>query len=208
MVHWVLPVYVVSGIALLVSGYISYANKPLCTQNIVTRNEAIRLHRIKLRQFELGKNEQFTPEEEAQYAIFKRADKKDRILDQVLSISVPLHLITLLVFIIYSHWALQMPLYFLSGFLILIGKIDSVTSGGFTKRPLCVTNQSFHELDLVEAFYKQINGLPLNDEEQRYIKNYDTEIRWNRWQMNVLYLGISLHLIATLLHGILTIFTS
>lgn len=208
MVLWVMPVYVISGIALLVSGYISYVNKPLCSQNIAIRNEAIRLHRIKLRQFELGKNEQFTPEEEVQYTIFKRADKKDRMLDQILSISVPFHLIALSIFIIYSYWALKMPLYYVSGFLILIGKIDSVTSAGFTIRPWCVTDQSFHELYIIESFYKKINGLPLNDEEQRYIKNYEMEIRWNRWQMNVLYLGISLHLIATLLHGILTIFTS
>ena len=206
---WIMPVYVISGIALLVSGYVSYANQPLCSKNIAIRNEAIRLHRIKLRQFELGIDEQFTPDEEAQYAIFKRADKKDRILDQVLSVSVPVHLFTLFILMISSNWGLQMPLYITSGFLILIGKIDSVViSGGFTIRPLCVTNQSFYELDVVESYYKQINGLPLNYDEQRYIKNYETEIRWNGWQMNVLYLGISLHLIATLLHAILNMFTS
>ena len=205
---WIMPVYVISGIALLVSGYVSYANQPLCSKHIAIRNEAIRLHRIKLRQFELGIDEQFTPDEEAQYAIFKRADKKDRILDQVLSVSVPVHLFTLFILMISSNWGLQMPLYILSIFLIFIGKMQSIVGSGGGKIPLCVTNQSFYELDLVESFYKQINGIPLTEEEKKYIDNYQTEIRWYGWQMNVLYLGISLHLIATLLHAILNMFTS
>ncbi len=205
---WIMPVYVVSGIALLVSGYLSYTNKPFCFQNQAIRNESIRLHRLKLRQFDLGAKEQLTPQEEVEYAIYKRADKKALFIDQILSISVPFHLITLAIFIIYSNWALLIPLYFVSAFLILIGKNDAVTNASGFKKPLCVTNQSFQELDIIESFYKRINGLPLNEEEKKYIKNYETEIRWYGWQMNVLYLGIALHLIATLFHGILNIFTS
>jgi hypothetical protein len=99
---WIMPVYVVSGIALLVSGYLSYTNKPFCFQNQAIRNESIRLHRLKLRQFDLGAKEQLTPQEEAEYVIYKRADKKALFIDQILSISVPFHLITLAIFIIYS----------------------------------------------------------------------------------------------------------
>ena len=205
---WIIPIYIVSGITLLVSGYLFYTNKPFCFQNQAIRNESIRLHRIKLRQFDLGAKEQLTPQEEAEYAIYKRADKKVLFIDQILSISVPIFLITFLILIVSSNLALQMPLYILSGFLILIGKNDAVTNASGFKKPLCVTNQSFYELDLIESFYKRINGMPLTEEEKKFIDNYETEIRWYGWQMNVLYIGIALHLLATILHGIIHLFQS
>jgi len=203
-----MPVYVVSGITLLVSGYFSYANKPFCFQNQAIRNESIRLHRIKVRQFDLGTKEQLTPQEEAEYAIYKRSDKKVLFIDQILSISALVHLLVLAILIIESNWALQMPVYIVSGFLIFIGKNQAVTGSSGYRKPLCVTNQSFYELDLIESFYKRINGLPLNEEEKRYVDNYETEIRWYGWQMNVLYVGIALHLLATIFHGIIHIFQS
>ncbi|DAB37884.1 MAG: hypothetical protein A2552_08325 [Sulfuricurvum sp. RIFOXYD2_FULL_44_160] len=205
---WIMPVYIVSGITLLVSGYFSYTNKPFCFQNQAIRNESIRLHRLKLRQFDLGAKEQLTPQEEAEYTIYKRADKKAFFIDQILSISVPIFLITFLILIVSSNWALQMPLYIVSAFLILIGKNDAVTNASGFRKPLCVSNQSFYELDIIESFYKRINGLSLDEEEKRNIDNYETEIRWYGWQMNVLYVGIALHLLATILHGIIHVFQS
>ena len=101
-----------------------------------------------------------------------------------------------------------MPLYIVSAFLILIGKNDAVTNASGFRKPLCVSNQSFYELDIIESFYKRINGLSLDEEEKRNIDNYETEIRWYGWQMNVLYVGIALHLLATILHGIIHVFQS
>lgn len=202
-----MPVYVVSGITLLVSGYLSYANKPFCFQNQAIRNESIRLHRIKLRQFDLGAKEQLNPQEEAEYAIYKRADKKLLLIDKVLGIAVFINLPMLFMLMISSGWALNMPLYIVSGLLIFLGKpifINWIQP----RQPLCVTNQSFYDLDLIEALYKRFNGLQLNEEEKRNIDHYETEIRWSRYHLNVLYTGIVLHIIATLLHGIVHVFQS
>lgn len=200
-----MPVYVVSGITLLVSGYLSYANKPFCFQNQAIRNESIRLHRLKLRQFDLGSKEQLTPQEEAEDAIFKRADKKVLLIDKILGLAVLINLSMLFMLMISSGWALNMPLYIVSGLLIFLGKpifINWIQP----RHPLCVTNQSFYDLDLIEALYKRFNGLQLNEEEKKNIDHYETEIRWNSYHLNVLYVGIILHLLATILHGIMHIF--
>lgn len=206
MLVWILPVYIISGIGLTIAGYLSYKHKPYCFQNQAIRNEAIRIHRIKLRQFDLGSKEQLTPEDEKQYEIFRQADKKDTFIDYMLDLFVAVHLICLMIFMIpSSNWGELVPLYYISGLLILIGKPVLLSVGNF-KKPLCITNQSFYDLDIIESFYKQINGQTLNDEDKKHIKNYETEIRWNRYHMNVLYMGIVLHLIANLFHGILVIY--
>lgn len=203
-----MPLYVISGIALLVSGYFSYTNKPFCFQNQAIRNESIRLHRIKVRQFDLGSKEQLTPQEEAEYAIYKRADKKYLFIDQMVKLFVAVHLICLFILMVPpSNWGYEMPIYYVSGLLIFIGK-PVFTSTTSYRQPLCVSTQSIHELYIIESFYKKINGLPLNEEEKKYIDNYETEIRWYGWQMNVLYVGIALHLLATILHGIIHLFQS
>lgn len=202
-----MPAYIVSGITLLVSGYLSYTNKPFCFQNQAIRNESIRLHRLKLRQFDLGAKEQLNPQEEAEYAIYKRADKKVLLIDKVLGIAVLINLPMLFMLMISSGWALNMPLYIVSGLLIFLGKpifINWIQP----RLPLCVTNQSFYDLDLIEALYKRFNGLQLNEEEKRNIDHYETEIRWNRYHLNVLYIGIALHLLATILHGVIHLFQS
>lgn len=192
---------------MIVAGYQSYANRPLCFQNPAFRNEAIRLHRIKLRQFDLGAKEELTPQEKAQYAVYKRADKKTLMIDKILSIAVLVFLVTLFLLIISSHMALQMPAYIVSGFLIFLGK-PMLINWTQPRQPLCVTNQSLYELDIIESFYKRMNGIPLNEEEKRNIKNCETEIRWNGYHLNALYAGILLHTVATLLHGILYMFQS
>lgn len=205
---WIIPLYILSGITLVVTGYLTYANKPLCFRNIAFRNEAMKLHRIKLRQFDLGSKEKLSPLDEMQYAIYKRADKKYLWIDQILNIAVLVFLFTFFLLVIDSNWASQMPLYIVSGFFIFIGKISTVLGNSRTRQHLCVTNQSFYDLDIMESFHKQMNAIPLNEEDKRHIKNYETEIRWTDYHLNVLYVGILLHIVATLLHGILSMFRS
>lgn len=206
MLVWLMPTYIISGIALVIVGYQSYVNKPFCFQNQAIRNESIRLHRIKVRQFDLGLTEQLTAEDEKQYEIFKRADKKYFFIDKMLNLFVAIHLVCLAILIIPPlEWGNTMPLYFVSGLLILLGKPVLIRISDYRK-PLCVTTQSIHELYIIESFYKQMNGSQLNEEEEKYIKNFKTEIRWNGYHMNVLYTGIVLHIIATTLHAIVYIF--
>lgn len=206
MLVWLMPTYIISGIALVIAGYQSYVNKPFCFQNQAIRNESIRLHRIKVRQFDLGSTEQLTAEDEKQYEIFKRADKKYFFIDKMLNLFVAIHLVCLAILIIPpSEWGNTMPLYFVSGLLILLGKPVLIRISDYRK-PLCITTQSIHELYIIESFYKQMNGSQLNEEEKKYIKNFETEIRWNGYHMNVLYTGIVLHIVATILHAIVYIF--
>ena len=206
MIVWLMPAYILSGVALVIVGYQSYITKPFCFQNQAIRNESIRLHRIKVRQFDLGSTEQLTPDEEQQYDVFKRADKKYLFIDQMVKLFVAVHLICLMILMVPpSHWGDTMPLYYASGLLIFIGK-PVLTSTGNYRQPLCVTTQSIHELYIIESFYKQINGIPLTEEEKKYIDNYESEIRWNGYHMKVLYIGIVLHIIATILHSIVYMF--
>lgn len=208
MLLWLMPVYISSGIALVIAGYQSYIYKPFCFQNQVIRNESIRLHKIKVRQFDLGSTEQLTPEEEKQYEIFKQADKKYLLIDQMVKLFVAIHLICLTILMVPpSNWGDAMPLYYISWLLILFGKPVLLNVSDY-RQPLCVTTQSFYELDIVEALYKRLNGLKLDEKDKRHIKNYETEIRWTSYHLNVLYAGIVLHIAATLLHGILSMFRS
>ncbi len=196
MPQWIMPVYIISGIVMFIGGYFSYKYKPCYLLESSEFESAIKLHRKKFREKELGIKETMTDEEQKQYTFFKHIDSMDYIWGSiVLGLSGLAHLFLLVVLSISSlHFASQMPLYYISGILLLIG-FNGFVLGGINQ--LRGTDMTLATLD---SFHAKINNQKLNKEDEKNIKNAKFEITRLIWQRNILFVGLWLHLIASLLH--------
>lgn len=162
------------------------------------REIGMELFRKKLR------NESMSPTELEQYQIFERADRMDSIWrHRVLGLSILVHLPMLFLLAISSNWAIEMPLYIVSGFFLFIGGIDSFIM--ITVLPFCISEMPDRKLEILDAFHKKKNGLSLSNEEIRDINNSETEIKWYSWQQKILFFGLGLHILASVLHSTLTL---
>lgn len=196
MAPWIIPAYIISGVGILAGGYFTYKYRPYCMLESPQREIGMELFRKKLR------NESMSPTELEQYQIFERADRMDSIWNhRVLGLSMLVHLPMLFILIIASNWALEMPLYLLTGFLLFIGAIDVFTPG--IALPFCTSTLWDIKLEILDSFHKKINGLSLNNEDTRNINNSEKEIKWYSWQQKILFVGLGLHLLASVLHGAL-----
>ena len=145
-----------------------------------------------------------SPTELEQYQIFERADRMDSIWRQrVLGLSMLVHLPMLFLLAISANWALEMPLYISSGFFLFIGGIDSFIM--ITVLPFCISEMPDRKLEILDAFHKKKNGLPLTNEELRDINYSETEIKWYSWQQKILFFGLGIHILASVLHGVVTL---
>jgi sterol desaturase/sphingolipid hydroxylase (fatty acid hydroxylase superfamily) len=198
MAPWIMPAYFISGVGILAGGYFTYKYKPYCMLDSPQREIGMELFRKKLR------NESLSNTELEQYQIFEWADKMDSIWrHRVLGLSMLVHLPMLFLLAISSNWAVEMPLYIVSSFLLFIGAIDVFTPG--LALPFCISTLLDRKLEILDSFHKKINGVPLNNEDVRNINNSDKEIKWYSWQIKILFFGLGLHILASVLHGVLTL---
>ena len=198
MAPWIMPAYFISGVGILAGGYFTYKYKPYCMLDSPQREIGMELFRKKLR------NESFSNTELEQYQIFEWADRMDSIWrHRVLGLSMLVHLPMLFLLAISSNWAIEMPLYIVSGFFLFIGGIDSFIM--ITVLPFCISEMPDRKLEILDSFHKKINGLALNNENIRDINNSETEIKWYSWQIKILFFGLGLHILASVLHGVLTL---
>ena len=162
------------------------------------REIGMELFRKKLR------NESMSPTELEQYQIFEWADKMDSIWrHRIFRLSILVHLPMLFLLAISSNWAIEMPLYMYSGLLLFIGQANVFTRG--FGLPFCTADLRDKKLEILDAFHKRINGLPLTNEELRDINYSETEIKWYSWQMKILFFGLGIHILASVLHGVVTL---
>ena len=201
MEQWIMPLYIISGFGMLIGGYFTYKYKPYCMLNSSQREIAMELFRKKLR------NEFLSHTELEQYQIFEWADKMDSIWrHRVLGLSMLVHLSILFLLAISSNWVVEMPLYIVSGFFLFIGGIDFFTQG--FALPFCISTLLDRKLEILDSFHKKINGLPLNNEDIRNINNSDKEVKWYSWQQKILFFGIGIHILASMLHGALRLLST
>lgn len=198
MAPWILPAYIISGVGILVGGYFTYKYQPYCMLESPQREIGMELFRKKLR------NESMSPTELEQYQIFERADRMDSIWrHRVLGFSMLVHLPMLFILANSSNWAMEMPLYISSGFLLFIGGIDFFTRG--IALPFCISEMPDRKLEILDAFHKRMYGLPLTNEDLRDIDYSETEIKWYSWQIKILFFAIGWHILASMLHGVVAL---
>lgn len=198
MAPWIMPAYFISGVGILAGGYFTYKYKPYCMLDSPQREIGMELFRKKLR------NESFSNTELEQYQIFEWADKMDSIWrHRVLGLSMLVHLPMLFLLAISSNWAMEMPLYIYSALFLFIGQANVFTAG--IGLPFCTSTLRDRKLEILDAFHKRINGLPVTSEELRDINYSETEIKWYSWQLKILFFGLGLHILASVLHGVLTL---
>lgn len=205
MEQWIIPLYIISGIVMAIGGYFSYKYKPYCLFDSPERELAMKLRRKKLREKELGVKDEMTSEEKKQYAIFERIHYADSFWRRrVLFISISVHLILLLTLSVSPlNWANQMPLYYISGILLLVGGRAFYT--GASLNLFCVSDLEFRELAILESHYKQMHGYQLDKEDERNIKNTRWQIKESTWQRRILFTGLWVHLFASIAHVVLIV---
>jgi len=189
--------YIISGAGMLYGGYLLYKTELPCSENILDFNDAVRIRRIQLRQYELGISEQLSTMQEEKYIELKRIDNKYANITILFSLSFWLHFFIL--FYIFNL-RLTMPLYIASALVLYTGiKIYEIENS-------CTSFWiSGYELDTVEALYKNINGILLDEKDEKNIEAYLRSIKSKERGRIAVYIGLIIHLIATIMHFIVTI---
>lgn len=123
---------------------------------------------------------------------------------RIIFIVIVVHLGMLFILFMRMNWHLEMPLYVLSGFLLLISHLNWITNANVIF-PFCLFNSKNKELAVLEIYHQQKIGGLLSLDEQQIMKNTKIEIMFHYWQRVVFLSAISLHIFASILHGALTL---
>ena len=204
MEHWVIPLYIISGIVMAIGGYFSFKYKPYCMFKNPEREIAMNLRRKKLREKELGVKDEMTSEEKQQYAIYAHIYRMDYFWrNYIFGSSALLHLV-LLAILLYSplDWIHKMPLYAISGLLLLVG-FQGFSLGG--ENLFCISNSNKKELMVPESYYKQRQNSQLDNDDKKNIKNAKFQIMIYKWRQNFLFIGLWVHLFASIMHVLLIV---
>jgi hypothetical protein len=195
-----MPLYIVSGIVMLVSAYFSFKYRPYCMLKSPEREIAMELRRKKLRTIELGVKNEMSNEEEKQYDYFMHNHYLNGFWqDQVLHSSASIHILLLIVLSVSSlEFANLIPIYFTSGFLIVIGT-GAMLPAINGLNIFCTIDTNGIELEILNSHHEQIHGQILYKEDERNIKNTKWEANAFRWREYSLLTGLLIHLYASLL---------
>lgn len=194
--QWILPAYIISGITMAIGGYFSYKYKPYCMFESPEREEAMELRRKKLREKELGVKNEMTNEEEKRYTILMRTHyEKSFLRDKVFFFSGFANIYLLFILIVPT----QKPINYSLAFLIVAYSISRL-HGLIETSLFCVSYMKYVELAILESHHKQMHGYQLDKEDERNIKNTRLEITMYIWQRRILYIGLCLYLLASLMY--------
>ncbi|MDD5159816.1 MAG: hypothetical protein PHI47_07180 [Sulfuricurvum sp.] len=197
MAPWVMPLYIFSGIIMAIGAYLTIRYRPYCTLKSPEREIAMELHRKKLMK------ESMSEEEDKKEKEIMRANRIFGYWVRIISIAIVVHLGILFILFMRMNWHLEMPLYIVSGFLLILSHINWFTNANVIF-PFCLFNSKDKELAILEIYHQQKIGT-LNLDEQQIMKNTKTEIMFHSWQRVTFYSAIFLHILASVLHSVLTL---
>lgn len=188
MAHWIIQLYVISGIVMAIGAYMTIRYRPYCTLKSPERELAMELHRKKLM------NKVLSEEEEKHIAYYQYSSKMYMYGSFILFISIPIHILIFAG----NEWYQLSYAYYLS----LSCSIPAMISG-FSYSPFCHrdlpayfiwSKDPEYYLPHINAYLKKAKSVTVTKEELHLIKNdkYETDLFLSiRFILN---LGVVLHL--------------
>jgi hypothetical protein len=177
MAHWVIPLYIISGIVMAIGAYLTIRYRPYCTLKSPEREFAMELHRKKLM------NEIMSQDEIKKNELYKRNTHLFNYWSGVLAISAIVH-----IFILIGSIGTDLMMVKIIIGLIIFGEHGWIT-GTTNGLPYCIKFFSFggwskaEQLSYINGYYKNI------------VSWYNSPIFYFKLQQFWLILGVILNIV-------------
>lgn len=196
MAPWVMPLYIFSGIIMAIGAYLTIRYRPYCTLKSPEREIAMELHRKKLM------NEPMNREEIEANNLYKFKTIMYMRGNLILFIGVAVH-----IFIFAGNsWYSLTPLYYMSMISLLPVFIRNSSHDPYCTRNSSVlhsiNSQKEHYLIYIHIFQKKEKGEILNDDQTQLYKDEHGYHIFHIVYRNILNFGVVLHLILDVWFGL------
>lgn len=195
MAHWVIPLYIISGIVMAIGAYLTIRYRPYCTLKSPEREIAMELHRKKL------KNEACSNNENRLFEGMMYETKYYSLGDFLIVISAFVHILIFAG----NLWYLLSPIYYVSLLCIITIFVAKTyfLPFCFQKFPiLLLSNMNKEHLVYLDAFWKKSHAKFLKKNELKILAEEESALHFFRYYTYIMNFGVVLHLLLDLWFGI------
>lgn len=195
MAHWVIPLYIISGIVMAIGAYFTIRYRPYCTLKSPKREIAMELHRKKL------KNEACSNNENRLFEEIMYETKNYSLGDFFIVIGAFVH-----IFIFAGNsWYVLSPIYYISLLCIITVFVAKTyfLPFCFQKFPIIVfSNKEREYLAYIDAYLKKYNGKFLKKDELKIITEEESALHFFVFYRYTINFGVVLHLFLDVWFGL------
>ncbi len=196
MHDWIMPIYIMTGVAMAIGVYLTIRYRPYCTLKSPELEIAMELHRKRIM------NESMSSEEIEQNNLYKKQTKKFSLGYFLLFTVTLFHMLIMTS----NAWLSLSPIYYLC---MVCLSILYVTANSSTF-PYCYTpflgvflwNYDNDDLATLNVYSKKYSGKNLDEDELRVIVNEGYALKFFAFYRFAINLGVVLHLSLDVWYGL------